>query len=254
MGHYSSMLGVCAAAAVKKISVSLDTVGFPPDSDVLKAHTSPNLLRFFGYQVDRDFHYFAFELSHGDLFGFLESRWYLPESEYNAMTMSLARGIGGGLQYLHDHDMLHGNLTPSNIHICYESDGGATTQPVVKLCNFGVKRNLTYGPAFSSIQNWMAPESTMYSDYVGTFTTSRPSDMFSLGCVLFYLYSRGGHAFCDDEDPTFIMYHIKQGHRRSNRLAGPYSVLTDALLCVNPDERLTIGEVVCHPLLLLLKG
>jgi serine/threonine protein kinase len=237
-GSFWSAIGHPIKCAVKKISVSSDTVGYPKDSEVLRPHHSPNLIRFYGYKADLDFHYFAFELGEMDLFGYVASEMRLAGNE---TLRSLGFGICAGIKYLHDNQMLHRNLTPAKVLICY-ADGN---KPVPKLSNFGIHRSFTPIRALSSIQNWMAPESSIYSDYIHTFHTTKDSDMFSLGCVLYYLLSRGGHPFFDN-DPTFILHHIKEGHRSKHSNAA-HNSLTDALLRANPWERLTIEQTMCNP-------
>ena len=78
-----------------------------------------------------------------------------------------------GLKYLHDNEILHGNLKCSNILM---SGAGE-----IKLSDFGVQKELldSIHPSHAEeIPNWLAPEVIQNNDYC------KASDVWSLGCCI----------------------------------------------------------------------
>jgi mitogen-activated protein kinase 15 len=89
-----------------------------------------------------------------------------------------------GLKYLHSAGVLHRDLKPSNILI--------NAQCQVKICDFGLSRTLESAffnkpimTEFIATRWYRAPEVVL-----GSRSYSTKSDMWSLGCLIYELYSR----------------------------------------------------------------
>jgi serine/threonine protein kinase len=100
-----------------------------------------------------------------------------------------------GLQYIHELNLVHGSIKPTNILISSRKD------PQIKFSDFGLttsslndghtSKNLIRG--FLSSQYWLPPELLECDSSDGKFT--KESDIFAAGSVLFYFLSKGCHLF-----------------------------------------------------------
>lgn len=99
--------------------------------------------------------------------------------------------ITQGLAYLHNLNIHHGDLKPSNILI---SKPQGAEKPRMKLCDFALLHIDdeafdffdTFRPAFT--EGWMVPGSKLDFSF----------DIFSLGLCFSYLLTKGLHAFGED--------------------------------------------------------
>lgn len=101
----------------------------------------------------------------------------------------LARDVSIGLQYLHQLNIIHGDLKPTNVLV----DGNG----VAKLCDFGLVRLAGWGVAtgltttspYTGTARYKAPELFMTIENrfpVATFE----GDIYSLGCILLEFVER----------------------------------------------------------------
>ncbi|KAG2134894.1 kinase-like domain-containing protein [Suillus bovinus] len=102
---------------------------------------------------------------------------YLDHADLTAMdNLTLLKQIVEGLKYLHDHDVIHGDLTSNNILVAV--DGSP------RIADFGISNiMLESNPAFSyhtGSVRWAAPELIH-----GTVPcAAKSSDIYSLGCLM----------------------------------------------------------------------
>lgn len=112
---------------------------------------------------------------------------YFPIADALRISARICAAVAG----MHALGVIHRDLKPDNI--MYHSADGVEC---VKLIDFGVARNtrramarLTrFGDVFGA-PGYMSPE-----QYQNTFACETPSDVFSLGCILYYLIV-GCHLF-----------------------------------------------------------
>lgn len=94
------------------------------------------------------------------------------------LAVELSRQILAAVQYLHDNDVIHGDLHPGNVLI---SD---LSRPVVKLADFGISLELG-GRHFarpSVVHHAIMPPEIVAAGY-----TSRQSDIYQVGLLLYWL-------------------------------------------------------------------
>jgi serine/threonine protein kinase len=140
------------------------------------------------------FRYFGMEFCVASL-----DHLFLPEEDpkkYNGPIPSdeqFCFQLISGLEYIHQQNLVHGSIKPTNILIASSQD------PQIKLSDFGLTTSsLNYGHStkrlirgFLSSEYWLAPEFLDSSD--GKFT--KECDIFAAGSVFFYFLSKGCHLF-----------------------------------------------------------
>jgi serine/threonine protein kinase len=148
---------------------------------------------------------------HGTVYGFgplpaLVSKWmdngaldnYLERSSLTMeQKLKLLKQVVDGLKYLHDQEVIHGDLTSTNVVI--DRDGNAF------LADFGLSVALAegdrsyYNSYSSGAVRWLAPEligsseqENNLDDCDNDVTFQKPnskSDVFSLGCIMLHVFS-----------------------------------------------------------------
>uniref|UniRef100_A0ABM5F017 non-specific serine/threonine protein kinase n=1 Tax=Pogona vitticeps TaxID=103695 RepID=A0ABM5F017_9SAUR len=208
----------------------------------------PHVLRYFCTETDRQFHYIATELCSGTLQEYVEgsaSRWKGLD------PLSLLRQTMSGLAHLHSLSIVHRDLKPSNILLSAPNHRG---QVRAVISDFGLCKKLQSGRRSFSLRSgipgtegWIAPE-VLREDPKENPTCA--VDIFSAGCVFYYVLSGGEHPFGD----TF--------HRQANILAGSYRLdrlqqethgnilgreLIEAMIQMDPQGRPSATRVLLHP-------
>ncbi|KAF8174635.1 WD40-repeat-containing domain protein [Mycena galopus ATCC 62051] len=199
----------------------------------------PNILPFLG--IDRD----SFPSSlcmvspwmeHGTVIEYLKTHGH-------ANVDKLLYEIAQGLEYLHSHNIIHGDLRGANILI--QEDWSAC------LADFGLS---TFVDATATISTtragslyWMAPELLVPERFGLKFARTPATDVYAFGCVCFELYT-GRPPFSAWPEPVALM-KVLNGER-PERPPGP-SVMSDMLwrhvtefLAESPSTRPSTQHVV----------
>ncbi|GIL53869.1 hypothetical protein Vafri_9381 [Volvox africanus] len=113
---------------------------------------------------------------------FLNSATGTPQMEW---VLQMAREIAGGLQYLHEHNIIHGDLNPANVLL--RRDDSSVLGYAAKIADFGLSVHMQGEQSHVSNTKrgtpfYTAPEVT----HAGNLT--RFADVFSYGVVLWELY------------------------------------------------------------------
>ena len=117
---------------------------------------------------------------------------YVKASQMSSIPKDLEVGvqIANGLAYMHRNGFVHKDIKPANILL---KDG------IIKITDMGISKKLIPGQSRVSkttacgTPDWIAPE---YSNYDSeSYDFACPGDIWALGCVLHYLFTRGGHPF-----------------------------------------------------------
>ncbi|RPA81726.1 hypothetical protein BJ508DRAFT_345750 [Ascobolus immersus RN42] len=246
----------------------------------------PNVIRYYCRQELDQFLYIALELCPASLYDLFSDSRTEHMDLINCMRPEVAlQQITAGVRHLHSLKIVHRDLKPQNILVqAPKSRRGITSlHPRFLISDFGLCKKLDHDQSSfrattahaAGTSGWRAPEllcdeldtpatlptpssenSTSTSDttIIDTLTSRRATkaiDIFSLGCVFYYVLSGGSHPFGDDR----IM-------REPNIVRGTYDLraldyiqptgveardLISRMIARNPKERPDANTVLMHP-------
>ncbi|KAL4624470.1 serine/threonine-protein kinase/endoribonuclease IRE2 [Arapaima gigas] len=208
----------------------------------------PNVIRYFCTERDRQFTYIAIELCAATLQQFVED----PEFPYPDLDpVTVLQQTMCGLSHLHSLNIVHRDLKPRNILL---SMPGPLGKVRAMISDFGLCKKLPAGRHSFSLRSgipgtegWIAPE--VLRDPPRDKPTSAV-DIFSAGCVFYYVVSRGQHPFGDTI------------HRQANILTGQYTLdhfmedqhddviardLIERMISAEPQFRPSTACILKHP-------
>uniref|UniRef100_A0A671UHU2 Serine/threonine-protein kinase/endoribonuclease IRE1 n=1 Tax=Sparus aurata TaxID=8175 RepID=A0A671UHU2_SPAAU len=209
--------------------------------------THPNVIRYFCTERDRLFTYIAIELCAATLQQYVEDPSCFPELN----PVSLLEQTMCGLSHLHSLNIVHRDLKPRNILL---SGPSALGRVRALISDFGLCKKIPDGRTSFSLRSgipgtegWIAPE------VLRDTPCNKPTaavDVFSAGCVFYFVVSRGQHPFGDAL------------RRQVNILSGEYSLshfmedihddviaqdLIERMISTEPESRPSTACVLKHP-------
>lgn len=249
----------------------------------------PNVIRYFCQQNDQNFLYIAVELCQASIWDLYHGEdTYSQEraarlAEINRDAPSALAQIAAGLCHLHDLRIVHRDIKPQNILIAYPKKNHVTG-PRFVISDFGLCKTLpdnastligTTGSA--GTVGWKAPElihipanvdgkpssstalhsressSSSESGAAGT-GVKRAVDIFSLGCVFFFVLTGGCHPFDDSEGWIQLReLNVKKGKANLSPLLSlgddveePMHLISQ-MLAYRPECRPSARQVLQHP-------
>lgn len=251
----------------------------------------PNVIRYFDKESAGEFLYIALELCPASLQDVIEKPESYPTliGSNHLDKPDVLRQITAGVQYLHSLKIVHRDIKPQNILVSAPklilTNPSITQPPRLLISDFGLCKKLegdqnsfraTTAHA-AGTSGWRAPELLVDEDLVTPVlqpntnnhtggSTSEPAvvdpqtnrratraiDIFSLGCVFYYVLTSGNHPF--DKDGKYM--------REANIVKGLYNIddlqslgdyqweakdLISSMLAHNPRNRPDAATVLHHP-------
>jgi len=230
--------------AVKRMLADFYDMAEKEISFLIASDEHPNILRYYAKEVDGEFVYLVLELCPHTLLEFIEgteAQMYTPET-LEPGTSSLLSELCEGVCHLHDLHIVHRDLKPANILI---SDGSK-----LKISDMGLGRKLeleqhsfSYHTEACGSEGWQAPEVINRTETRLTMSV----DIFSLGCVLYYIMTGGAHPFGKRSVRQLNITRNKSDLRYLRRLPLAHDLVAS---CINMDawKRPAIREILNHPL------
>ncbi|XP_069123226.1 serine/threonine-protein kinase/endoribonuclease IRE1-like [Argopecten irradians] len=205
----------------------------------------PNVIRYFSMEADSQFRYIALELCVATVQDFVEDRSHLFSRMLDPLTL-LFQAMSG-IAHLHSLDIVHRDIKPHNVLL---SQPNAKGEVRAMISDFGLCKKLAAGRiSFSrrsgaaGTDGWIAPEMMEENKRVTCSV-----DIFSAGCVFFYVLTKGKHPFGDSL------------RRQANIMAGEHALdslpvsdyytrrdLIEAALSFEPSKRPAAKMMLKHP-------
>jgi len=149
-----------------------------------------------------------------------------------------------GLNHLHDNDILHRNIRPSNVLV--------SRHGTLKLGDFGLHTSGFFHAASTpaAVRCWLSSEVLKKAKTTSGDLFTKTSDVSSLGMVFYYMLSNGCHPFgelCGSADVTLA--NIIRGSYNLKLLSTqPYAHhLVKSMLYKETNKRYTLAQVSDHP-------
>ncbi|XP_036324827.1 serine/threonine-protein kinase/endoribonuclease IRE1 [Rhagoletis pomonella] len=153
-----------------------------------------NVVRYFCTEQDRQFRYIAVELCAATLQDYTEGE-RSKELRTQINVWEVLRQAAAGLSHLHSLHIVHRDIKPQNVLLSLPDISGTVR---VMISDFGLCKKLNFGKTSFSRRSgvtgtdgWIAPE------MMRGLRTTTAVDIFSLGCVYYYVLTGGHHAFGD---------------------------------------------------------
>ncbi|XP_061627778.1 serine/threonine-protein kinase/endoribonuclease IRE1 isoform X1 [Phyllopteryx taeniolatus] len=196
-------------AAVKRILPECFEVAEREVQLLRQSDTHPNVIRYFCTERDSLFTYIAIELCAATVQQYVED----PSNFPDLSPITLLEQTMCGLSHLHSLNIVHRDLKPRNILLSFPCPLGRVR---ALISDFGLCKKIQDGRNSFSLRSgilgtegWIAPE--LLLNIAGSKPTTAV-DIFSAGCVFYYVISGGRHPFGE----TLM--------RQMNILSGEYSL------------------------------
>ena len=180
------------------------------------------------------------EKMHSSLRGLIKEHADIPMN----VTLSILNDVCLGLQYLHTRNppVLHRNLTPSNILLCYHFRA--------KISDVGVVSTLhtTDTPALSQASKMSA--FLPLNSLIGESVSDLSLDVFSFGGVILYITTHQWPQLTSFDANTggrIALTELQQCQQYLDKMAESYTTLKPLVVsCLdeNPEERPSIAQVL----------
>lgn len=235
-----------SAAGNKKLknNIKIDKNGLPYGIEreiiIMKVISHPNIMALYDVWENKNELYLVLEyIEGGELFDYLVRKGKLEEKE----AVSYFKQIVSGLQYCHQFNICHRDLKPENLLL--------DKHRKIKIADFGMATLETQGNLLETScgsPHYASPEIVAGKNYHGG-----PSDIWSAGIILFALLT--GRLPFDDPNIRELLLKVQSG-----KFKMPANLSTEAkdliwkMLKVDPRQRISIDEILNHPLIVKYYG
>lgn len=150
----------------------------------------PNIIRYYYKEQTEKFIFIALEFCPYSLVDIIE-RKIIELSP--ARKREIITEILNGIHFLHSKNILHRDLKPANIMVSSENR--------ILISDFGLSRKIVGQFEFtehsSGTLGWRAPEIIISELANDNIILTKSADMFSFGCMCYYIITDGKHPFGD---------------------------------------------------------
>ncbi|KAL2004728.1 hypothetical protein VTN00DRAFT_3256 [Thermoascus crustaceus] len=272
--------------AVKRMLVEFYDIASHEVGLLQESDDHNNVIRYFCREQAAGFLYIALELCPASLQDVVERPGDYPQLVNGGLNMpDVLRQITAGVRYLHSLKIVHRDLKPQNILVAAPRGRLGSHSLRLLISDFGLCKKLEDNQSSfrattahaAGTSGWRAPELLIDDDQnsstVAATTTesqntessepavvdpqtnrraTRAIDIFSLGCVFYYVLTRGGHPF--DKNGKFMREaNIVKGNHNLEELQrlGDYAYEADdlirSMLSLDPRKRPDATAVLMHP-------
>jgi len=232
--------------AVKRVLAACFSIADREVELLRESDEHPNVVRYFCMEQCKQFRYIALELCLATLQDCVEG--VKPEVQELVALLDMTklfRQAVQGLEHLHKLDIAHRDIKPQNVLISVPGKGGEVK---AMISDFGLCKKLKVGrmsfsrrSGVAGTEGWIAPEMLL-----GHRSTTCQVDLFSMGCVYFYMLTKGRHPFGENF------------HRQANILSSRFNLdllnqqilhqsLIQKMLSPEPTDRPPAAALLKHP-------
>ena len=209
----------------------------------LKALKHPNIIRCFAVEEKGDFLYLALELCDKTLVDSIEKGDFLNKVVPSRQDCLLQ--VTEAVEYLHNKRVCHGDIKPANILVTFADDAGIRRFVLADINISKKEPDKTFSSKNRVIGDigWLPKES--YQPYLEV----DPSwDIFSLGCVFYYVLVNMKHPFGDANNLEECQKNIQCGKVAVLKAEdfvkfSNLKSLISSMVDHSPDKRPCIGKV-----------
>ena len=268
--------------AVKRMLVEFYDIASQEVSLLQESDDHKNVIRYFCREQANGFLYIALELCPASLQDIIEQTTDQSDLVKGGLDMpDILRQICSGVRYLHSLKIVHRDLKPQNILVAMPRSRLGSTALRLLISDFGLCKKLEDNQSSfrattahaAGTSGWRAPELLVDEDkphnasgalesqnntdssepaVVDPQTNRRATraiDIFSLGCVFFYVLTRGCHPF--DKNGKFMREaNIVKGNFNLDELQrlGDYAFEADdlirSMLSLDPRKRYVLWTFI----------
>ncbi|XP_065899848.1 ephrin type-B receptor 1-B-like [Dysidea avara] len=217
-----------------------DRVKFLREAAIMGQFKNNHIVELYGVVTEKESTMIILEyMPKGDLHEFLiDLRNTTPPESYGDLKhdlLSFCRQISSGFSYLASKLFVHRDLAARNILV--------SSDDVCKIADFGMARDVSDDTYYMSTGGkipvvWTAPEAIFYKKY------STQSDVWSIGCVMYEIWSLGHKPFEDYSGREYVD-KITTGYRLPPPPGCPRSIYKLMIQCWNPvpNKRIDPSEL-----------
>ncbi|KAL2830921.1 hypothetical protein BDW59DRAFT_140971 [Aspergillus cavernicola] len=269
--------------AVKRMLVEFYDIASHEVGLLQESDDHNNVIRYYCREQAAGFFYIALELCPASLQDVVERPIGYPQLVQGGLDMpDVLRQIVAGVRYLHSLKIVHRDLKPQNILVATPRGRTGSRGLRLLISDFGLCKKLEDNQSSfrattahaAGTSGWRAPELLVDDDKSPALLGSesqhtessepavvdpqtnrratRAIDIFSLGCVFYYVLTRGCHPF--DKNGKFMREaNIVKGYFNLDELQhlGEYAFEADdlirSMLSLDPRRRPDASAVMTHP-------
>ncbi|KOC08460.1 hypothetical protein AFLA70_8g005840 [Aspergillus flavus AF70] len=271
--------------AVKRMLVEFYDIASHEVGLLQESDDHANVIRYFCREQAAGFLYIALELCPASLQDVVERSSDYPQLVQGGLDVNMPdilRQIICGVRYLHSLKIVHRDLKPQNILVAMPRGRSGARSLRLLISDFGLCKKLEDNQSSfrattahaAGTSGWRAPELLVDDDKSSVIQSTesqhtessepavvdpqtnrratRAIDIFSLGCVFYYVLTRGSHPF--DKNGKFMREaNIVKGNHNLDELErlGDYAFeardLIQSMLSLDPRKRPDASSVLTHP-------
>ena len=273
------------AVAVKRLLKDFVTIATHEVALLQESDDHPNVIRYFCKEQRDTFLYIALELCPASLYELIDQPQSFPELSRDLDPKKALRQITGGIRHLHKLKIVHRDIKPQNILVAPAKLGGVR----MLISDFGLCKKLDLDESsFQQTVNHAAgsfgyrapevlrgqvdpnagasgtPSNSTAGSTAGDGTSTDPSmrltrsiDIFSLGCIFYYVLTGGEHPFGGRYEREMNILRGKVSLERLDGLGEEALEVQDAItrmVANDPRERsVSLPPAHCQRLMIVIR-
>lgn len=223
----------CKVFPKTNLDQTVDVTHFQREINVMALMEHPNIVQLHDFFWDEANFYLILDYCvGGELFDFIIANDQLSEP----VAAYLFKQIAYAVQFCHSRGLAHRDIKPENILV--------GEFPNVKISDFGLCGFVSCKELMDSFCGspcYCSPECICQIKYDG-----KKSDIWSLGIVLYALVT-GEHPWYVMNTPLMLQQITSGTYEMPTYISKELEDLISKMIRVDPNERLTIDQVVAHP-------